>query len=127
MKIALPTRNNAVDGHFGHCEYYTIFEVENKKVIDTKLMASPEGCGCKSDIGPLLNKMGVTLMLAGNMGEGALNVLHANGMEVVRGCTGDVNKVMDQYLAGTLVDSGQGCGEHEAHHGDGGHSHSCQH
>ena len=128
MKIALPTRNNAVDGHFGHCEYYTIFEVsDDKKILDSKFMASPEGCGCKSDIGPLLQNMGVTLMLAGNMGEGALNVLNSHGMEVVRGCSGNVNKVIEDYLAGTIADSGVGCKEHEAHHGDGGDGHSCGH
>lgn len=127
MKIALPTTNKVVDGHFGNCEYYTIFEVsDDKKILDSKYMASPEGCGCKSDIGPLLKKMGVTLMLAGNMGEGALNVLQANGMEVVRGCSGDVNKVVEDYLAGLIADSGVGCKGHDGDHG-GDHSHSCGH
>ena len=27
-KIALPTRNGAVDDHFGHCECYTIFTLD---------------------------------------------------------------------------------------------------
>jgi predicted Fe-Mo cluster-binding NifX family protein len=39
-------------------------------------MKSPEGCGCKSNIAPMLAQMGVNLMLAGNMGMGALGVLN---------------------------------------------------
>ena len=29
MKVAIPTRNNVVDDHFGHCEYYTIFTISD--------------------------------------------------------------------------------------------------
>lgn len=124
MKIAIPTRNNVVDDHFGHCEYYTIFTIENQQVLNSQFMASPEGCGCKSDIAPLLNRMGVSLMLAGNMGAGALHTLNSQGIEVIRGCSGDVNQVVNDFLAGKIEDSGQGCEEHERHHE---HGHTCQH
>lgn len=33
MKVAIPTRNNVVDDHFGHCEYYTIFTISEDKLI----------------------------------------------------------------------------------------------
>ena len=32
MKIAVPTRDNMVDNHFGHCAYYTIYTIEDNKV-----------------------------------------------------------------------------------------------
>ena len=70
MKIAVPTRDGKVDDHFGHCAYYTIFEVIGGKVTNVSKMASPEGCGCKSGIAPVLRQMGVAVMLAGNMGQG---------------------------------------------------------
>lgn len=69
MKVAIPTRNNVVDDHFGHCEYYTIFTIsEDKLIVCTEIQASPEGCGCKSNIASVLEEKGVELMLAGNMG-----------------------------------------------------------
>ena len=56
MKVAIPTRNNVVDDHFGHCEYYTIFTIsEDKLIVCTEIQASPEGCGCKSNIASVLN------------------------------------------------------------------------
>ena len=66
MKIAVPTRDGRVDDHFGHCAYYTIFEVIDGNVTGVSKMASPEGCGCKSGIAPVLRQMGVTVMLARN-------------------------------------------------------------
>ncbi len=36
MKIALPTRQNVIDDHFGHCEYYTLFTINDNKEISTR-------------------------------------------------------------------------------------------
>ncbi|MBC3803041.1 dinitrogenase iron-molybdenum cofactor biosynthesis protein [Acetobacterium fimetarium] len=115
MKIALPTRQNIIDSHFGHCEYYTVFTIDdsNKEIINQEIITSPAGCGCKSNIASTLSEMGVNLMLAGNMGEGAVNVLNRSGIEVLRGCSGDVKEVALNWLAGAVVDSGELCHEHE--------------
>ena len=115
MKIAVPTRDGVVDDHFGHCAYYTIFNVINGSVVDTTRMPSPEGCGCKSGIAPVLRQMGVAVMLAGNMGPGALTVLNSQRIEVIRGCSGDVEKVVRDYLDGKLADNGESCDHHECH------------
>lgn len=124
MKIAIPTRGNIVDGHFGHCESYTIITIDNdKKIEKTEILPSPEGCGCKSNIASVLKDLGVTVMLAGNMGNGALNVLHNQGIEVSRGCQGDVQLVAQAYLDGKIGDSGISCQQHEAH----GEGHVCNH
>ena len=120
MKIALPTRNGQIDGHFGHCEYFTVFTTDESSIISQEVVASPEGCGCKSNIASVLADMGVSLMLAGNMGDGAVNGLHHAGIEVVRGCQGDVTDVTTLWLSGELKDSGDSCHEHEhgCHHDD---------
>jgi predicted Fe-Mo cluster-binding NifX family protein len=113
MKIAVPTRNGQVDDHFGHCESYTIFTIENGKVEKEEIMKSPEGCGCKSNIAPILSQMGVKVMLAGNMGMGALGVLNYSGIEVIRGCSGDVKNVIKAYLEEAITDSGESCHNHD--------------
>ena len=115
MKIAVPTREGRVDDHFGHCAYYTIFEVTDGRVTNVTKMASPEGCGCKSGIAPVLRQMGVTVMLAGNMGQGAKNVLGAQRIEVIRGCEGDVEELIGSYLSGKLMDNGEACDHHNCH------------
>lgn len=115
MKIALPSRGNQIDDHFGHCEYFTVFTVDTdkKEIIDSQDVPSPAGCGCKSNIAATLSDMGVKVMLAGNMGEGAVRVLNSSGIEVLRGCSGDVKATALKWLEGSLKDSGDSCHAHE--------------
>ncbi len=114
-KVAVPTKAGMVDEHFGHCEYFTVYSIRDGKVVSEGRVDSPNGCGCKTDIASVLAKDGVTLMLAGNMGEGAVRVLKANGIEVVRGASGQARAVVDAWLAGSVTDSGVGCSAHEGH------------
>lgn len=114
MKIALPSRENMIDDHFGHCEYYTIFTINDQnEIVSRETLQSPAGCGCKSNIAQTLSSIGVNVMLAGNMGQGAMNVLNSNGIEVLRGCKGNVQIVTDSWLKGDLKDSGDICEQHE--------------
>ncbi|MDD3108253.1 MAG: NifB/NifX family molybdenum-iron cluster-binding protein [Alistipes sp.] len=114
MKIAIPTCEARVDDHFGHCAYYTIYETENGVILSSQTLDSPQGCGCKSNIAFQLQAMGVRVMLAGNMGEGAKNKLNSCNISVIRGCSGPVEEVVKAFLAGTLTDSGVGCASHGA-------------
>jgi predicted Fe-Mo cluster-binding NifX family protein len=125
MKIAIPTRGNTVDEHYGHCESYTIITADdNKNITNTEILPSPQGCGCKSDIASVFQQMGVNVMLAGGIGEGAIKVLNRHGISVIRGCTGNINRVASAYLKGEIADSGSSCHQHEHHYGEG---HSCNH
>ncbi len=116
MKIAVPTRDGRVDDHFGHCDHYTIFTIENNTIAATETLPSPQGCGCKSNIASTLHDMGVEVMLAGNMGEGAKKKLSAAGIRVIRGCRGEVDVLLKSYLTGFVFDSGVACDHHECGH-----------
>ena len=113
MKIALPTRDGRIDDHFGHCHHYTIYTIEAKQIVAIEEMPSPEGCGCKSGIALVLRQKGVQVMLAGNMGDGAKNVLEGQEIKVIRGCSGDIDALVRAYLAGEVMDNGEACDHHE--------------
>lgn len=120
MKIAVPVNGNVVDDHFGHSEFFRVFTVENNKIVNTEDVASPKGCGCKTDIIPVLKSRGVETMLIGNMGQGAFNKVTSHGIRVFRGCNGEVAAVMNDYLAGKIQDSFLLCNNH-------GDDHECAH
>jgi len=125
MKLAVPTtHDNQVDSHFGHCEFFTVFTVEDSEIKNSQIVESPEGCGCKSNIASVLREMGVEIMLAGNIGGGAVNVLNNNGIAVIRGCEGDATSLVNNFITGEVVDSGETCSQHEHHHQEG---HQCGH
>lgn len=113
MKIAVPTKGGVVDNHFGHCDHYTIFTVNDGEIKFKEILPSPKGCGCKSGIVLVLRQKGVGVMLAGNIGEGAKNVLESNDIVVVRGCSGDIDKLVMDYLAGKVSDNGELCNHHD--------------
>ena len=128
MKIAVPvTSNNQVDDHFGHCEFYSVFSISNEgEITKVKTIPSVEGCGCKSNIAGVLAADGVEIMLAGGIGGGAINVLANSGILVVRGCSGDATEVVKNFVAGSIIDSGESCHQHESHKAEGS-GHQCSH
>ncbi|MDX2414148.1 MAG: NifB/NifX family molybdenum-iron cluster-binding protein [Bacteroidales bacterium] len=121
-KIAIPTNGTVVDEHYGHCEFYTIYSIESDNSIARKqMMPSPAGCGCKSNIASILADMGVSILLAGNMGEGAVNNLAEAGLDVYRGFVGNTEDALKAFLNG---DTGSDIMCNHSH-GDSGHS--CSH
>jgi len=121
MKIAIPvTKSNQIDDHFGHCEFYGVYTISEKnEIIDVQTIKSEQGCGCKSNIANVLAEKGVTIMLAGGIGGGAINVLNNSGIKVVRGCSGNAADIVKLYVEGKINDSGESCSQHENHKGDG--------
>ena len=120
MKIAIPFHNGNVNEHFGHSESYAIFTINpEKQIVDRTVIKGEEGCGCKSGIGQLLARQGVTIMLTGNIGAGAIHHLYTDGIEVIRGCSGPAEEVVVNYLKGAVTDGGQTCEQHagcDSHH-----------
>jgi len=117
MKVCAPvTSDNKIDDHFGHCEFYSVFTISEKgEITETETIESLQGCGCKSNIASVLAENGVSVMLAGGIGGGAINVLNNSGIDVIRGCSGNVEDVVKQFIVGNINDSGETCAQHECH------------
>ena len=114
MKIAVPSQGGLVDEHFGHCKEFLVFAVSADRTLAIEAtIPSAEGCGCKSGVAGTLARAGVTHLVAGNMGEGAVRVLAAQGIEVVRGASGDAGKAALAFAEGRFADSGRGCAGHD--------------
>lgn len=128
MKIAVPvTGTNQVDDHFGHCQFFSVYTISEKnEIIKIDTIPSAQGCGCKSNIASVLASEGVGIMLAGGIGGGAINVLYNSGIEVIRGCSGDAQEAVKNYISGKITDSGESCHQHETHQAEGS-GHQCNH
>ncbi|MEX1384080.1 NifB/NifX family molybdenum-iron cluster-binding protein [Lutibacter sp.] len=125
--IAIPvTKNNQIEDHFGQCEFYEIYTIsEETNIVATKILASEQGCGCKSNIAQVLSEHGVTIMLAGGIGQGAINVLNKFNIEVIRGCTGNTKEIVTNFLKGEILDNGITCAHTHEHEHE--HNHQCNH
>ena len=109
-----------VSGHFGHTPFFVVAEIADGKVTTSRSVATPghgEGCSMPG----FDRSLGVSSVIVGGIGGGAINGLAANGIEVIARASGNAGEVLEAYAAGTLVGGEPGC------QGHGGHSHGCGH
>lgn len=119
MKIAVASDNNMVSGHFGHCEGFTIFETEDKKIVEKKFIENP---GHKPGFLPrFLAEKEIDVIIAGGMGGTAQSLFNENGIEVVVGADGSSEDVAQAFLNNELKSTGSVCSNHEHEGSCGGH------
>ena len=103
MKIAIPITNGKLSTHFGHCEQFAVVEIDadKKNVTNTVMMTPPA-----HEPGVLpkwLGEMGVNLIIAGGMGQRAIQLFSQNNIEVVTGAPdNEPQQVVADYLEGRL-------------------------
>lgn len=111
MKIAVASEGKNISGHFGHCEGFTIYEVEEGKIVNNSFTSIP---GHRPGFLPVfLKDLNVNVIIAGGMGETAQELFNQNGIEVVVGAQGSADDAAQKYLNGELKSTGSVCREHE--------------
>lgn len=111
MKIAAACEGNFITEHFGHCENFMIFDVENNKIIASNSVPNP---GHKPGFLPnFLNGLGVNVIMSGGMGGGAVDIFNELNIEVITGASGDAKAQAEMYLSGKLKSTGSVCHEHQ--------------
>ncbi|MFA5449775.1 MAG: NifB/NifX family molybdenum-iron cluster-binding protein [Clostridia bacterium] len=111
MKIAVACEGKQITEHFGHCQNFMIFEVENDKIAGVNSLPNP---GHRPGFLPnFLNELGVNVIVSGGMGGGAINIFNEINIKVVTGAKGDAETAVKQYLSGNLKSTESVCHEHK--------------
>jgi len=104
MRYAVPVSGGMVSTHFGHCEQFALFDVdeERREITGKELIPSP---GHQPGLLPeWLAEQGVSVVIAGGMGSRAQSLFNQNHIGVVIGALeGDPEKAVLNYLNGTLA------------------------
>ncbi|MBN1614591.1 MAG: NifB/NifX family molybdenum-iron cluster-binding protein [Deltaproteobacteria bacterium] len=103
MRIAIPTVNGRLSAHFGHCEAFTILDVD----MDGKKIITQENVGAPPHEPGLLPRWlaekGARLIIAGGMGVRAQNLFGEQGIAVLVGAPADSpEKIVTDYMDGIL-------------------------
>ncbi len=118
-KIAIPTTNNALSQHFGHCEKFAIYDVVENQITKEEFVTPPPHE--PGTFPKFLREMGCTTIIAGGMGVRAQNLFADNNIEVIVGLQSDNLKgLVEIYLSKGLESSDNLCG-------GGGEHHNCSH
>ena len=113
-KIAVTTdENGKVFGHFGSCEKFTLYNIEDGKLIE-KTVISNEGKG-HSAVVELMKANDVDVLICGGIGGPAMEGLLQENIAVIPGQTGDVDVVTQAFLDGSLMTSETATCDHHDH------------
>ncbi len=119
MRLAIATEGNYVSEHFGHCEGFTVFEIEEQNIKKKEFLNSP--AHVKGLLPKYLKERGVDVIVSGGMGQGAIDLFKQYGIEVYTGVSGVVENIVMRYMSGVLVSSNVVCSNHEHSETCGGH------
>jgi len=111
MKIAIPTANGKLSMHFGHCEQFTMIEVDerNSSILKTEMLDPPP-----HEPGVLphwLAQQGADMIITGGMGQRAQALFEEQSIRVITGASGELtpNEVAAAYLNKTLLTGENAC------------------
>lgn len=110
LKIAMPVAEGMLCMHFGHCEQFALFDVDmdSKKIVSKTMLKPPA-----HEPGVLpkwLHEQNANMIIAGGMGARAQSLFEQNDISVIVGApTGDPEKIIQEYLEGSLKTGANVC------------------
>lgn len=110
MRIAIPVASGKLAMHFGHCETFAIFDVDEKKksILNREDVTAPD-----HEPGLLprwLAEREANLIIAGGMGSRAQDLFQQNGIRVQVGASAEPpEELVQSYLDGTLESGANVC------------------
>lgn len=101
MRIAVAVNGNVISDHFGLCEHYQVFEIEDGKIINEEMHKNPGHAGGMTP--PIfVSGLNVKAAIGGTVAQGAVDVMNKGGVDVILGVSGDPTQAALNYAAGQL-------------------------
>lgn len=120
MRIAATYENGEIFQHFGHTEYFKIYDVEDGRITATKIVDT--GGSGHGALAGVLRALNTDVLICGGIGQGAVSALAAEGIELYGGVSGNADTAVNDFLSGNLQFNPNERCEHHEHHGE---NHSC--
>jgi predicted Fe-Mo cluster-binding NifX family protein len=107
-KFAIPTENGKLCSHFGHCQQFAIIDVsDNSLTHENYLNPPPHEPGL---LPAWLGEQGVTNIIAGGIGQKAIQLFKQQNIEVTVGAQAKSPKqLVEDFLANDLVSGANAC------------------
>lgn len=110
-KVAISRDGDFVSGHFGHCEGFEVFEINEKEISSREFLPNP---GHKPGFLPkYLAEKKVDVIISGGMGATAQELFNRNNIEIIVGAKGKLDEVVANYVKGNLESTNSICTEHQ--------------
>ena len=104
MKIAIsatgPSLDAEVDPRFGRCQYFIIVDPDTMQFEALENSSAMAAGGAGISTGQMIASKGVQVVLTGNCGPNAYQVLSAAGLQVITGVSGKIRDAIQTYKSG---------------------------
>lgn len=127
MRIAVTYENGNIFQHFGHTQWFKIYDVQDGKVVTSEIVdTNGSGHGALAGV---LTALHADVLICGGIGGGAQMALAAAGIQLYGGVSGNADAAVEALITGNLVfNPNVQCNHHGEHHHGEGHtcgSHGC--
>ncbi len=110
MKVCLSSTGDnldaQIDTRFGRCRYFLFIDTDGMEVeaMDNANIASAGGAGIRS--AQLVADKGAEVLITGNVGPNAFDVLSAAGIKIYSGASGSIKDALEKLKTGGLNETG---------------------
>ncbi|GAI73622.1 unnamed protein product, partial [marine sediment metagenome] len=122
MRVAVsatgPTLDAEVEPRFGRCPYFVIVDPDTMQFEALENSSATQAGGAGISTGQMIASKGVQVVLTGNCGPNAYQVLSAAGIQVITGVSGKIQDAIQAYKSGRFQATTQS--NVAAHSGTGG-------
>ena len=119
MRIAITYENGDVFQHFGHCEKFKLYDVEDGKIVNEQIVDT-NGSGHGALAG-FLQTLKVDALICGGIGMSAQTALSDAAIKFYAGVNGEADKAAKALIEGNLEYDPNACCDHH------GGEHNCKH
>lgn len=127
MRVAVTYEDGKIFQHFGRTQYFKVYDIKDGEIINSKVI-STNGKG-HGALGEVLEDLGINVLICGGIGLGAQIGLQDIGIILFGGHSGDCDKIVSEYVKGTLEYNLNIVCNHQDHYHEDGHrcegNHSC--
>ncbi len=110
MKICVSASSDSLDANvdprFGRCPYFVIVDSETMEFSAILNDSTNAAHGAGIQAAQTVVNMGVKVVITGNVGPNAFNVLSATGIKIVTGVSGSIRDAVEKYKSGQLKETG---------------------
>ena len=104
MRVAIsatgPTLDAEVEPRFGRCPYFVIVDPDTMQFEALENSSAMQAGGAGISTGQMIASKGVQVVLTGNCGPNAYQVLSAAGIQVITGVSGKIQDAIQAYKSG---------------------------
>jgi predicted Fe-Mo cluster-binding NifX family protein len=111
VRVAIACDKGNVSEHFGFCEEFVVYEIEENKIKNREVLKNPGHI--PGFLPKFLKEKNVDVVITKGIGPRAVELLHSLGIKVISTVSGSEKEVIERYVEGQLKEASEACKEYD--------------